>query len=75
MNKLEINVYANGVIGVSGSGNNYENFYKWQRNLLSSKDVNISWPWHYFILNSAEEYKEFFSKYRNNISFVKKDYV
>jgi len=75
MNKLEINVYENGVIGVRGSGNSYDQFYKWQRQLLSAKDVNLSWPWHYFILNKSEEYKELFANYRNNISFVKKDYV
>ncbi len=52
MNILGISVYLNGVISVRGTGDIYKEFYDWQRNLISSKDVKIDWPFHYFILNS-----------------------
>lgn len=75
MDNLNIEIFDNGVVGVKGSGTKYDDFYTWQRSLLSSEDIKISWPWHYFILNNSEEYKQLFSKYRNNITFKKKDYT
>lgn len=75
MNFLHINVYSNGVIGVRGKGDIYDNFYKWFGSLTSSKDVKIEWPMHYFILNNVMEYKELFAKYRKNMQFVGRDYV
>lgn len=74
MNILGISVYKNGVISVRGNGDVYTEFYKWQRTLVSAKDIRVDWPFHYFVLNSEKEYKELFRKYKKYISYANEDY-
>ena len=74
-NILSIIVYADGVIGVRGIGNQYNEFYKWQRRLLTSRDICVDWPWHYFIIDGEDEFREFFERYRNKICREFEDYL
>lgn len=74
MSVLHIDIYNNGVISTRGYGSLYDNFYIWQRGLISAKDVNLAWPLHFFVLNSSKEYKELFANYKKYINFVNKDY-
>lgn len=72
--RLEVVVYANGVIRVSGIGRQYQEFYKWKRSLMYSNDIKLSWPHEYFIINRENEFKELFSKFRKYITFSDIDY-